>query len=831
MRNRRISTLAIAGLTSLAVAVTPLTAPNNTILSAAVAEAQQSALAFSEGPATVNYNTTANFTVNVPSAEAKSKIQFFLDNVPVKTVTVSGGTATVQITPKSYGQHKVTARYVDPQGFNTRADVDRPFTTAVDVPYVDKGPGREDANDTYKSAVNGAQGTTTKPVVVQPGAEVTLTANMVVNNGRFSLPTRVYEMGINPPVGAEFKSASRTDQGASTVTARGKTDGTAGYTGQGTDAGTSWGRNGNPSVNPGFFGINVNDLYYVRDIGIKGVFKAPTVPGLYVPQHSYYKFTTNQTHYLRRMDNAVFRVAEPPLPARKERTNSTVALAAGQTFVAGQKKDLQITVTPGNANGKLTVKHGNKVLGTDVAVTAGKATIKDITFSEAGEQTLALEFTSTTPGVNSSTGTGTITVSDPAQKTELKLDVPKGEVPVDELIDLKATVSPAAPGKVEFFAGDAPLGEAEYDPATGEATLSASFEEAGEKQIKAVFTPTDTTKFEKSEATGAVKVVGELTEEKSLADQNTPEAVTGDDATFTVGDQEPKPEDFIKDADKLPAGTEFGWAVKPDFTAAGNQQGTVTVTYSDGSTDEVKVTVNVKDTTKPTTTTATSSTTAPTTTTTPTTTTPTTTTTAPTSTVVTSTTSTSAKPTTTKPTTVTSTTEQKKSDVEAYEPKAKQNAPTVDGAQGTPEPLEFISNAGELPGGTVFEWKKQPDLNKDGKQDAVITVKYPDGTSEAVLVSVAVKAAPKQGKPTSTTSTSTTPAASTTATTPTTPTTTGAEPTKSGSSGSSDKGEKDAGGGSSVSTPVKVVLGILFSLIGIVAGFGAWNYFMKGHGF
>lgn len=245
MKNRRISTLAIAGLTSLAVAISPVTAPNTSVLSAAVAQAQNSALSFTEGPATVKYNTPANFTVTVPNAETGSKVQFFLDNVPVATVSVSGGTAAARITPKSYGQHKVIARYVDPQGFNPRADINRTFTTAVDIqPIIKAGPydGSDDEiyDSRFKSGSNLVTGTQAKPFVVQPGAAYTQQVTMkVVDAG-----TVTYEIGINPPAGATYVAGRRTDDTGKNIIRRGKADGTASLENGGGDSRSIWGTTG-----------------------------------------------------------------------------------------------------------------------------------------------------------------------------------------------------------------------------------------------------------------------------------------------------------------------------------------------------------------------------------------------------------------------------------------------------------------------------------------------------------------------------------------------------------------------------------------------------------
>ena len=73
----------------------------------------------------------------------------------------------------------------------------------------------------------------------------------------------------------------------------------------------------------------------------------------------------------------------------------------------------------------------------------------------------------------------------------------------------------------------------------------------------------------------------------------TPEA---DEAvTVTQGDAVPEAITAIKDADKLPEGTKFEWTKPADTATVGDgQEGEITVTYPDNSTDTVKIVVHVK---------------------------------------------------------------------------------------------------------------------------------------------------------------------------------------------------------------------------------------------
>ena len=74
-------------------------------------------------------------------------------------------------------------------------------------------------------------------------------------------------------------------------------------------------------------------------------------------------------------------------------------------------------------------------------------------------------------------------------------------------------------------------------------------------------------------------------------------------------------------------------------------------------------------------------------------------------------------------------------DAAVYDPQPK---PITVKSFDTPKPETGILNPGKLPKGTTFTWKEAPNTSKPGKVNGVVTVKYPDGSTDDVSVPVTV---------------------------------------------------------------------------------------------
>ncbi|GAB3073207.1 hypothetical protein GCM10027157_01370 [Corynebacterium aquatimens] len=516
---------AIAGLTALTI-VTPSIYPAglSPIAIAQVREdhSEENQLSFNQPPATVAYNTAANFTVNVPNADGGS-VQFFLDNVAVGTpVTVTGGQAIGTITPKSFLEHTVTARFVDKNGFNPREDVTVNFNTPVNIPPERKS-GNSPEYDSYTSTVNGKTGTVDNPVSIQPGTEITVRGVMNVPSS-----SKIYEFGLNPAPGAAFVS------GKSITPNKTKLKSPLG----------TW-EGSNLPVNPGFFAVLLEPGLFTNYSGnqtVEGKFTAPTTPGVYFTQLATYKYFNNSTYFLRRLDDSVYRVEKPELPEKNLRKEVTIEVPAGQTFEANVEGELKATVTTPGAKGTVVFTVGTTKLGSATVADDGTATIKH-TFTEEGTPTVKATFTPKA-GTNwaESSATETVTVKAPAGKTQSTIkfvDAPTTGT-ANGALTLPVQVGPTnIPGSIQLFevaedGTETPVAgaTATVTDADNTAQLTYTPTSAGTKKLKAVFTPNDTANFIGSNATLNVEVAKKGT---TLTLDGTPtEGVAGEELTLTA---------------------------------------------------------------------------------------------------------------------------------------------------------------------------------------------------------------------------------------------------------------------------------------------------------
>ncbi|MHB9781705.1 Rib/alpha-like domain-containing protein, partial [Streptococcus sp. 10F2] len=185
---------------------------------------------------------------------------------------------------------------------------------------------------------------------------------------------------------------------------------------------------------------------------------------------------------------------------------------------------------------------------------------------------------------------------------------------------------------------------------------------AGEKPATVVVTYPDG-------STDKVPVTVKVSETPTQADSNEPTPV---EQTVKVGET-PSAEKSISNLPELPAGTTVSFESPVDTTTAGDKPATVVVTYPDGSTDKVPVTVKVED---------------------------------------------------------------PRTDADKNKPVGQEQSVLV-GAQ--PDPNKSISNLPELPAGTTVSFETPVDTETAGDKPAVVVVTYPDGSTDKVPVTVKVE--------------------------------------------------------------------------------------------
>ena len=164
-----------------------------------------------------------------------------------------------------------------------------------------------------------------------------------------------------------------------------------------------------------------------------------------------------------------------------------------------------------------------------------------------------------------------------------------------------------------------------------------------------------------------------LVREKTDADKYEPQ---GQGQTVNVGEV-PKAEQSLGNLKDLPEGTKVTYKEEVDTTTPGNKSGIVVVTYPDGSTEEVPVTIVVKDPTAG-----------------------------------------------------------NQTDADKYDPLGKDQV--VQTGQGV-EVSNSITNMGDLPEGTTISWKAPIDTTTPGSKPGIVVVTYPDGSTEEVPVTIVVK--------------------------------------------------------------------------------------------
>jgi hypothetical protein len=182
-------------------------------------------------------------------------------------------------------------------------------------------------------------------------------------------------------------------------------------------------------------------------------------------------------------------------------TTTTLTTVPGSPQVSGTSVTLTATVSP-SAPGTVQFENGSTDIGSPVTVSGATASISTTTLP-IGTDTLNAVFTPTSgSGFSGSTGTAPFTVtSGTVTKTKTKLTTAPGSPQkAGTSVTLTATVSPSAPGTVQFENGSTDVGS----PVTvsgGKASISTTALTVGKDKLSAIFTPTSGSGFAASTGT------------------------------------------------------------------------------------------------------------------------------------------------------------------------------------------------------------------------------------------------------------------------------------------------------------------------------------------
>ena len=327
------------------------------------------------------------------------------------------------------------------------------------------------------------------------------------------------------------------------------------------------------------------------------------------------------------------------VPVTVHVTNPTTSTDADKYKPEGQDVNTKTGVVPSAAEGiknKSDLPSGTKYTWKttpDVTTTGNKPATVVVTYPDGSKDEVPV----------------TVHVTNPTTSTDADKYKPEGQD-----VNTKTGVVPAAEEGIANKS-DLPSGTKYTWKTTPDVTT------AGNKPATVVVTYPDG-------STTEVPVTVHVTSPETDADKYKPEGQDVNTKTGVV----PAAEEGIANKSDLPSGTKYTWKTTPDVTTAGNKPATVVVTYPDGSTTEVPVTVHV-----------------------------------------------------TSPET----------DADKYKPEG-QDVNTKTGV--VPNPAEGIKNKGDLPDGTKYTWKDTPDVTTAGESTGVIVVTYPDGSKDEVPVTIHV---------------------------------------------------------------------------------------------
>lgn len=486
---------------------------------------------------------------------ANGTVEFFDGDTSLGSAAVTDGVATVNPTFADAAENKtIRVVFTPADGSNLAASENTGTVTvnaakvAADTTVTVSGPATETTDNevtlTARVAPINAEGTVQ---FYDNGTEIGQAQNVV--NGEASLPSQKFTEGNHaitakfiPTVtgeDADFNESPLSEAHDLTISVA-KIDTTVASTGNTTNTAGSKhymkaevkDANGNP-VDGGqvrfILDGDPNELtpQPVKD-GIATFDKTFVEPGKHTLKLEYIPADGSKYNGSTTTEDATFEIT-----AKKTTTTLTVSNAEPDV---NTPVTLTATVSP-LQNGTVTfwdvTDQDNPVqVGSDAAVTPlnGKATAQ-FTPNAIGARQFEARFAPQKPEFERSKSDA---VSVTAQKISAQVAVPEGqELTAGQAGSVTVRVVPGnVEGTVELFHGTAPLGTANVT--SGVATVeNVTIDEAGDKPVRAVFTPAAGTIYKKSEGTGTINVV-KAAEDTAVSVGGDATGTEGDDVTLTA---------------------------------------------------------------------------------------------------------------------------------------------------------------------------------------------------------------------------------------------------------------------------------------------------------
>ncbi|MGO4204231.1 Ig-like domain-containing protein [Rhodococcus sp. TAF43] len=441
-------------------------------------------------PASALTGSAVTLTATVTPSNAQGSVQFRDGSTNIGVpVVVSNGTATLQHTFDTAGNHSIAADFIAGTGFvNSSAPAQ-----AVSVSVPDAATAT--TLTVPSTADTGAQVTLSADVAPNPGGGTVqfkdngadIGAPVAVSNGKADLPYTFSEAGQHS-ITAVFSGApgfvGSTSQAQSVAVSVPNVATTTTLTGPATaETGqqVTLTANLDPANASGSVQFKDGNVNIGNAVAVSNGKATTQTPFTTAGQHSITAVFTGNTGF----KNSTSAVRVVTVSTALVQTSLELSVpSAAQT---GTSVTLTATTTPADASGTVQFTENGVAIGGPVTVANGVAKLEHA-FTAAGDRTVGATFTGASGFTNSNGASQTVQVSVPTPDdtvTTTTVTVP-ATATVGSPVTLSATVAGGTnlPGTVQFYDGDLPIGD-HVSLVDGVANLEHTFTTDGAHRITA----------------------------------------------------------------------------------------------------------------------------------------------------------------------------------------------------------------------------------------------------------------------------------------------------------------------------------------------------------